>query len=60
MLFIDYSSTFSIIASTKLISKLRTLALNTSFCNTSAMLTLKTVAPQGCVHSPLLYTLVSL
>ena len=33
MLFIDYSSAFNIIVSTKLITKLRTLGLNTSLCN---------------------------
>jgi hypothetical protein len=33
MLFIDYSSAFNTIVSTKLITKLRTLGLNTSVCN---------------------------
>ena len=33
MLFIDYSSTFNTIVPTKLITKLRTLGLNTSLCN---------------------------
>jgi hypothetical protein len=33
MLFIDYSSVFNAIVSTKLITKLRTLGLNTSFRN---------------------------
>jgi gmma-aminobutyric acid receptor subunit gamma/cGMP-dependent protein kinase 2 len=33
MLFIDYSSAFNTIVPTKLITKLRTLGLNTSFCN---------------------------
>jgi hypothetical protein len=33
MLFIDYSSAFNIIVPTKLITKLRTLGLNTSLCN---------------------------
>ena len=59
----------------KLITKLRTLELNTSLCNwildfltghpqvvrvgnnTSATLILNTGAPQGCVLSPLLYSL---
>jgi hypothetical protein len=59
----------------KLIPKLRTLGLNTSFCNwilyfllghpevvrvgnnISAMLNLNMGAPQGCVLSPLLYSL---
>jgi hypothetical protein len=33
MLFIDYSSTFNTIVPSKLITKLRTLGLNTSLCN---------------------------
>ena len=33
MLFIDYSSAFNIIVPMKLITMLRTLGLNTSFCN---------------------------
>ena len=33
MLFIDYSSEFTTIVSIKLITKLRTLGLNTSLCN---------------------------
>ena len=33
MLFIDYSSTFSTTVTSKLITKLRTLELNTSVCN---------------------------
>jgi hypothetical protein len=33
MLFIDYSLAFNTIVSSKLITKLRTLGLNTSFCN---------------------------
>ena len=75
MLFIDYSSAFNTIVPTKLITKLRTLVLNTSLCNlildflmgrpqvvrvgtnTSAMLILNTGAPQGCVLSPILYSL---
>ena len=75
MLFIDYSSAFNTIVPTKLITKLRTMGLNTSFCNwildfpmgrpqvvrignnTYAMLILNTGAPQGCVLSPLLYSL---
>jgi hypothetical protein len=77
MLFIDYSSAFNTIVPFKLITKLRTLGLNTSLCNwildfltgqpqvvrvgkhTYATLTLNTGAPQGCVHSPLLYSLFS-
>ena len=75
MLFIDYISAFNTIVHTKLITKLRTLGLNTSLCNwtldiltvclqvvrvgnnTSATLILNTGAPQGCVLSPLLYSL---
>ena len=75
MLFIDYSSAFNTIVPTKLITKLRTLGLNTSLCNwvldflagrpqvlrvgnnSSVMLLLNTGAPQGCVLSPLLYSL---
>ena len=75
MLFIAYSSAFSPIVPSKLITKLRTLGLNTSLCNwipdfltgcplvvregknTSAMLILNTGAPQGCMLSPLLYSL---
>ena len=33
MLFIDYSSAFNIVVPSKLITKLRTLGLNTSLCN---------------------------
>ena len=33
ILFIDYSSEFNTIVSLKLITKLRTLGLNTSLCN---------------------------
>ena len=75
MLFIGYSSAFNTIVPTKLITKLRTLGLNTSLCNwildfltgrlqvvrvgnnMSAPLILNTGAPQGCVLSPLLYSL---
>ena len=75
MLLIDYSSVFNTIVHTKLVTKLRTLGLNTSLCNwildiltgrpqvvrvgniTSAMLTINTGAPQGCVLSSLLYSL---
>ena len=74
-LFIDYSSVFNTIVHSELITKLRTLGLNTSLCNwildflmgrpqvvrvgnnTSATLILNTGAPQGCVLSPLLYSL---
>ena len=75
MLFIDYRSVFNTIVPTKLITKLRTLGLNTSLCNwildfltghpqvvrvgnnMSATLILNTGAPQGCVLSPVLYSL---
>ena len=75
MLFIDYSSAFNTIVPSNLITKLRTLRLNTSLCNwildfltghpqvvkvgnnTSTTLILNTGAPQGCVLSPLLYSL---
>jgi hypothetical protein len=71
MLFIDYSSAFNTIVS----SKLRTLRLNTSLCNwildflmgrpqvvkvsnnISATLTFNTGASRGCVLSPLQYSL---
>jgi hypothetical protein len=33
MLFLDYSAAFNTIVPTKLITKLRTLGLNTSLCN---------------------------
>ena len=75
MLFIDYSAAFNTILPTKLITKLKTLGLNTSLCNwildfltglpqvvrvgnnTSAPLILNSGAPEGCVRSPLLYSL---
>ena len=74
ILCIDYSSVFNTIVPSKLITKLRTLELNTSLCNwildflmghpqvvrvgnnTSVTLILNTGAPQGCVFSPLLYS----
>jgi hypothetical protein len=78
MLFINYSSVFNILVTSKLITKLRTLGLNTSLCNwildfltgcpqavkvgnnISATLILNTEAHQGCVLSPLLYSLFTL
>jgi hypothetical protein len=71
----DYSSAFNTIVTSILITKLRTLGLNTSLCNwsedfltgrpqvvrvgnnTSGTLILNTGAPQGCVLSPILYSL---
>ena len=44
MLFIDYSSAFNTIVPSKLITKLRTLGLNTSLCNW--ILVFLTVRPQ--------------
>ncbi|CDR19003.1 unnamed protein product [Oncorhynchus mykiss] len=44
MLFIDYSSAFNTIVPSKLITKLRTLGLNTSLCNW--ILDFLTVAPR--------------
>ena len=75
ILFIDYCSAFNTIVPSKLITKIRTLELNTSLCNwildilmghrqvvrlgnnTSATLILNTGAHQGCMLSPLLYSL---
>ena len=72
MLFINYSSAFNTIVPTKLIIKLRTLGLNTSLCNwildlvtgcpqvvrvCNNTLILNTGVPQGCVLSPILYSL---
>ena len=44
MLFIDYSSAFKTIIPSKLVTKLRTLGLNTSLCN--CILDLLTGQPQ--------------
>jgi gmma-aminobutyric acid receptor subunit gamma len=71
MLFIDYSSAFNTIVPSKLIIKFRALGLNPALCNwvldfltvvkigniPSTMLILNTGAPQGCMLSPLLYSL---
>jgi hypothetical protein len=75
MLFIEYSSVFNTIIPSKLVTKLRTLGLNTSLCNwildfltgrpqvvrvgniISTTLPLNTGAPQGCVLSPIFYSL---
>jgi hypothetical protein len=64
ILFIDYSSAFNTIVPMKLITKLRILDFLKG-CpmvvregnNTSATLILNTGAPQGCVLSPLLYSM---
>ncbi len=73
MLFVDYSSAFNTIVPATLVAKLQTLGLNRSLCswildfltgrsqvvrmgnNTSSPLIRR--APQGCVLSPLLYSL---
>ena len=71
MLFIDYSSAFNSIVPSKLIIKLEALGLNTALCNwvldfltqvvkvgnNNLHLILNTGAPQGCMLSPLLYSL---
>jgi hypothetical protein len=69
MLFIDYSSVFNTIVLSKFITKLRNLGLNTSLCNWILDFQRGQVvrvcnntptnmrAPQGCVLSPLLYSL---
>jgi hypothetical protein len=72
MLFIHYSSVFNTIDPSKLETKLRALGLDTTLCNwiltgrpqavrignnTSSTLTHNTGEPQGCVLSPLLYSL---
>ena len=70
MLFINYSSTFNIIVLSKLIIKLEALGLNPALdvmtgCpqvvkvgnNISTSLTLTIGASEGCVLSPLLYSL---
>ncbi|KAK1790113.1 hypothetical protein P4O66_002231 [Electrophorus voltai] len=73
MLFVDYSSAFNTIISSLLTTKLEDLGLHTSLCDwisnfltdrpqsvgncASSTLTLSTGAPQGCVLSPLLYSL---
>ncbi len=75
MLFIDFSSAFNTIISQQLINKLNLLGLNNSLCNwildfltgrpqsvghnTSSTTTLSKGAPQGCVLSPLLFTLLT-
>ena len=75
MLFIDCSSVLNTIVHSKLITKQRTLGLNTSLSNwildfltgqpqvvivgnnTSVTLIFNTGAPQGCMLSPILYSL---
>ena len=64
MLFIDYSLASNTIVPFKFTTKLTALGLNSSLCNwvlvgniTSSTLILNKGAPQGCVFSPLLYSL---
>ncbi|CDQ57089.1 unnamed protein product [Oncorhynchus mykiss] len=62
MWFINYSSAFNTIGPSKLVIKLETLGLDPALCNwvldnISTLLILNTGAPQGCVLSPLLYSL---
>ena len=61
MLFIDYSSAFNNIVPSMLITKIRTMGLNTSLYNwilvrvgnnTSVMLILNIGGPQGCAQPP--------
>ncbi len=72
MLFIDFISAFNTIIPQQLIHKLVQLGLNTSLCNwlldfltgrpqavRVSTITLNTGAPQGCVLSPLLFTLLT-
>ena len=54
MLFIDYSSVFNTIVSSKLTGRPQVVKVGN---NTSAKLILNTGAPKGCVLSPLLYSL---
>ena len=72
ILLIDYSSAFNTVVASKYITKIRSLTLHTSLCNsvflighpqvvtvgnnTSATLTLNTRARQECLLSPLLYS----
>ncbi|KAK3524813.1 hypothetical protein QTP86_007602 [Hemibagrus guttatus] len=75
MLFIDFSSAFNTIIPQHLTMKLSLLGINTFLCNwilyfltgrpqsvrnsTSSATTLSTGAPQGCMLSPLLFTLLT-
>jgi len=63
VLFVDYSSAFNTIVPATLVKKLQTLGLNRSLCSwildflTGRRQALNIGAPQGCVLSPLLYSL---
>lgn len=72
MLFIDFSSTFNTIIPQKLGVNLSGLGLNTTLCSWvldflterpqsvgCSTITLSTGAPQGCVLSPMLFTLLT-
>ncbi|KAK3530868.1 hypothetical protein QTP70_003634 [Hemibagrus guttatus] len=64
MLFIDFSSAFNTMIPQHLTKKLSLLGINTSLCNlildsTSSATTLNTGAPQSCMLSPLLFTLLT-